>query len=104
MLCGFLRVLLVCTNATPSRGSAKVSGPRIRVTIPPYTEVFERGYPPREAVPTFFQKEMGWVVREDSRGCHFLHKVWGETCVCVFCSVGRLIATAMLRMILTVIS
>eukprot|EP00904_Undaria_pinnatifida_P004196 jgi/Undpi1/13778/HiC_scaffold_9.g03429.m1 len=56
------------------RGSAKVSGPRIRVTIPPYTEVFERGYPPREAVPTFFQKEMGWLVREDSRGCHFLHK------------------------------
>ena len=59
-----------------TRGSAKVSGPRIRVTIPPYTEVFERGYPPREAVPTFFQKEMGWLVREDSRGCHFLHKVF----------------------------
>lgn len=52
-----------------------MSGPRIRVTIPPYTGVFERGYPPREAVPTFFQKEMGWIVREDSRGCHFLHKV-----------------------------
>eukprot|EP00903_Cladosiphon_okamuranus_P009173 g8761.t1 len=57
------------------RGSAKVSGPRITVTNPPYTEVFERGYPPRETVPAFFQsKKMNWIIREDARGCKFLHK------------------------------
>lgn len=57
------------------RGAAKVSGPKVKVTNPPYTEVFERGYPPREAVPAFFQRKMNWVVREDKRGCKFLHKV-----------------------------
>lgn len=57
------------------RGSAKVSGSRIRMTNPPFTEVFERGYPPRETVPTFFKKELGWIVREGNRGCHFLLKV-----------------------------
>lgn len=57
------------------RGSAKVSGPKITVTNPPYTEVFERGYPPRETVPAFFQSKMNWIVREDARGCKFLHKV-----------------------------
>lgn len=72
------------------RGSAKVSGPKITVTNPPYTEVFERGYPPRETVPAFFQSKMNWIVREDARGCKFLHKVsakWMTTLVVVplFC-------------------
>ena len=57
------------------RGSAKVSGPKITVTNPPYTEVFERGYPPRETVPAFFQSKMNWIIREDTRGCKFLHRV-----------------------------
>lgn len=57
------------------RGAAKVSGPKIRVTNPAYTEVFERGYPPREVVPAFFQQKMNWVIREDTRGCKFLYKV-----------------------------
>lgn len=26
-------------------------------------------------MPSFFQKEMKWIVREDNRGCHFLLKV-----------------------------
>ena len=47
------------------------------MTNPPYTEVFERGYPPREAVPSFFQSQMNWSVREDERGCKFLHRVRG---------------------------
>ncbi|CAM9195598.1 unnamed protein product [Ectocarpus fasciculatus] len=56
------------------RGAAKVSGPKIKVTNPAYTEVFERGYPPREPVPAFFQKKMNWVIRQDARGCKFLQR------------------------------
>ncbi|CBJ27933.1 conserved unknown protein [Ectocarpus siliculosus] len=56
------------------RGAAKVSGPKIKVTNPAYTEVFERGYPPREPVPAFFQQKMNWVIRQDARGCKFLQK------------------------------
>lgn len=52
-----------------------MSGPKIRVTNPPYTEVFQRGYPPREVVPAFFQEKMNWVIREDKKGCKFLYKV-----------------------------